>query len=126
MTRERRSWRRSWRLTETFPASFDSLYARRNADNIGELINEVLEAIETANDPKLKGVFRNIDFNSETNLGQAKDRNRRLKTLLEDFSKLELGDVGEDGSMTKMFRIASATRSTISFSMRYGSKVARL
>jgi len=86
----------------------------------------VLEAIETANDPKLKGVFRNIDFNSETNLGQAKDRNRRLKTLLEDFSKLELGDVGEDGSMTKMFRIASATRSTISFSMRYGSKVARL
>lgn len=83
-------------VVETFPASFGSLHSRRTADNIGELINEVLEAIEAANDPKLKGVFRNIDFNSETNLGQAKDRNRRLKTLLEDFSKLELGDVGED------------------------------
>jgi type I restriction enzyme M protein len=83
-------------VVETFPASFDSLYARRTADNIGELINEVLEAIEAANDPKLKGVFRNIDFNSESNLGQAKDRNRRLKTLLEDFSTLELGGVSED------------------------------
>ncbi|MFN4042036.1 MAG: type I restriction-modification system subunit M [Brevundimonas sp.] len=83
-------------VIESFPASFDSLYARRTADNIGELINEVLEAIEAANDPKLKGVFRNIDFNSESNLGQTKDRNRRLKTLLEDFAALELGDVAED------------------------------
>jgi type I restriction enzyme M protein len=32
-------------------------------------------------------VFRNIDFNSEANLGQTKDRNRRLKNLLEDFAK---------------------------------------
>lgn len=83
-------------IVETFPASFDSLYARRTADNIGELINEVLEAIEAANDPKLKGVFRNIDFNSESNLGQTRDRNRRLKTLLEDFATLELGSVSED------------------------------
>ena len=83
-------------VIETFPASFDSLYARRTADNIGELVNEVLEAIEAANDPKLKGVFRNIDFNSETNLGQTKDRNRRLKTLLEDFSTLDLRGVSED------------------------------
>jgi type I restriction enzyme M protein len=83
-------------VIETFPASFDSLYARRTTDNIGELINEVLEAIEAANDPKLKGVFRNIDFNSESNLGQTKDRNRRLKTLLEDFATLELGSVAED------------------------------
>lgn len=84
------------KVVETFLASFDSLYARRTADNVGELINEVLEAIEAANDPKLKGVFRNIDFNSESNLGQTKDRNRRLKTLLEDFATLELGGVAED------------------------------
>jgi type I restriction enzyme M protein len=32
-------------------------------------------------------VFRNIDFNSESNLGRVKDRNRRLKHLLEDFNK---------------------------------------
>ena len=37
-----------------------------------------------------KVFFRNIDFNSETNLGRTRDRNRRLKTLLEDFNKPEL------------------------------------
>lgn len=51
-------------------ASFDDLYARRNAPNIGELINIALEAIEDANRAKLEGVFRNIDFNSEANLGR--------------------------------------------------------
>ena len=68
-------------------ASFDDLYARRNAPNFGELINMALEAIEDANRTKLEGVFRNIDFNSEANLGRPKDRNRRLKHLLEDFAK---------------------------------------
>jgi len=65
---------------------FDYLYENREAANIGELINIALENIEEANKAKLDGVFRNIDFNSEPNLGQAKDRNRRLKNLLEDFS----------------------------------------
>ena len=85
-------------VTETFLSDFYNLYERRNRDNIGELINEVLEAIEEANDPKLKAVFRNIDFNSEANLGQTKDRNRRLRNLLEDFAKpsLDLRDVSED------------------------------
>jgi type I restriction enzyme M protein len=31
-------------------------------------------------------VFRNIDFNSEASLGQTRERNTRLKSLLEDFS----------------------------------------
>jgi type I restriction enzyme M protein len=75
---------------ETFLADFYSLYQRRNESNIGELINIVLDHIEEANKAKLEGVFRNIDFNSETNLGKAKDRNRRLKNLLEDFNKLDL------------------------------------
>ena len=35
---------------------------------------------------KLERVFRNIDFNSEPALGQTRERNRRLKNLLEDFS----------------------------------------
>lgn len=68
-------------------ASFYDLHAKRNEANIGELINMALEAIEDANRTKLEGVFRNIDFNSEANLGKVKDRNRRLKTLLEDFNK---------------------------------------
>ena len=68
-------------------ASFYDLYAQRNEANIGELINIALEKIEDANRAKLEGVFRNIDFNSEANLGRPKDRNRRLKNLLEDFAK---------------------------------------
>ena len=70
--------------------SFYDLYESRNEANIGELINIALEAIETDNRMKLEGVFRNIDFNSEANLGKTRDRNRRLKTLLEDFNKPEL------------------------------------
>ncbi len=81
-------------MNESFLADFYSLHERRNRDNIGELINIVLDAIEKANEGKLHGLFRAIDFNSETNLGQTKDRNRRLKTLLEDFAKpgLDLSD----------------------------------
>jgi len=71
-------------------ASFYDLYEQRNEANIGELINEALDAIEEANKAKLEDVFRNIDFNSEGNLGKTKDRNRRLKMLLEDFNKPQL------------------------------------
>ncbi|WP_144783988.1 type I restriction-modification system subunit M [Microbacterium sp. BH-3-3-3] len=68
-------------------SSFYALYRQRRADNIGELINEALDKIEDRNKSKLEGVFRNIDFNSETNLGETKERNRRLVHLLEDFHK---------------------------------------
>lgn len=71
---------------------FESLYRQRRADNIGEVINIALDKIEAANREKLEGVFRNIDFNSEGNLGKTKDRNARLQHLLEDFadSRLDL------------------------------------
>lgn len=70
--------------------SFYDLYAARDEADIGERINVALEKIEDANRTKLEGVFRNIDFNSEANLGKVKDRNRRLKNLLQDFAKPEL------------------------------------
>lgn len=70
--------------------TFDYLFENRNAANVGELINTALESMEDANRSKLERVFRNIDFNSEANLGQTKDRNRRLKNLLVDFSALDL------------------------------------
>ncbi|MGE4296480.1 MAG: type I restriction-modification system subunit M [Desulfovibrionaceae bacterium] len=72
--------------------SFYDLHRQRNAANIGELINVALEKIEDANRTKLQGVFRNIDYNSEANLGQTKERNVRLKNLLEGFAsdKLDL------------------------------------
>lgn len=69
---------------------FDHLYAKREAPNIGELINVALEKIEDENKAKLENVFRNIDFNSEPALGQTRERNRRLKMLLEDFAQLDL------------------------------------
>ena len=65
---------------------FADLYAQRNADNIGEIIDQALLAIEDANKDKLAGVFRNISFNSESALGQTKERNVRLRHLLEDFA----------------------------------------
>ena len=71
-------------------ATFDHLYDQRNESNLGELINIALEKLEDANRSKLERVFRNIDFNSEANLGQTKDRNRRLKNLMTDFSALDL------------------------------------
>jgi type I restriction enzyme M protein len=79
-------------------SSFDFLYEQRNADNLGELINVALENIEEENRAKLDKVFRNIDFNSEANLGQTKDRNRRLKNVLTDFSVLDLRPSNLEGN----------------------------
>ncbi|KPV51371.1 type I restriction endonuclease subunit M, partial [Kouleothrix aurantiaca] len=66
-------------------SDYYTLYNQRNEANVGELINIALEAIEEANKEKLEGVFRNIDFNSEAALGRTRQRNERLKHLLEDF-----------------------------------------
>ena len=71
-------------------SSFYDLHAQRQVSNLGEIINVALENIEDGNKEKLQGVFRNIDFNSESALGQTKDRNARLKHLLEDFSNPKL------------------------------------
>ncbi|MBN1547831.1 MAG: type I restriction-modification system subunit M [Syntrophaceae bacterium] len=77
-------------LEDNFLATFDSLYTRRDRPNVGELINILLEHLEDANKAKLHNVFRNIDFNSEANLGQTRQRNTRLRHLLEDFVDLDL------------------------------------
>ena len=73
-------------LDET--STFDYLYSKRNDPEIGEIINKALERIENENAGKLRGVFRNIDFNSEAILGKTKERNAMLRTLLEDFNQL--------------------------------------
>ena len=75
-------------LDET--STFDYLYSKRNDPEIGEIINKALERIENENAGKLRGVFRNIDFNSEAILGKTKERNAMLRTLLEDFNQLSL------------------------------------
>lgn len=62
-----------------------ALYEQRNAENLGEIIDMALMAIEEANIEKLEGVFRNISFNSQAALGRPAQRNARLKNLLQDF-----------------------------------------
>jgi type I restriction enzyme M protein len=69
---------------------FTSLYNQRDAADIGERMNMALERIEEANKAKLEGVFREVDFNSENKLGETKDRNSRLKNLLQDFNNPRL------------------------------------
>ncbi len=87
-TAQERIERRLKRERFVLPAhcTFTALFEQRNASNIGEVINTALDEIEDSNKEKLEGVFRNIDFNSEASLGQTKERNNRLKSLLEDFS----------------------------------------
>jgi len=95
-------------------ASFQDVWEQRDADNLGELIDIALDAIEEANKAKLDGVFRNISFNSATKLGETKDRNRRLKNLLGDFKDLDLrprqlerGDLIGDAYIYLIERFAS-------------------
>ncbi|MHB8764585.1 MAG: type I restriction-modification system subunit M [Deferrisomatales bacterium] len=89
---EKRVQRRLERERFVLPeeSSFYHVYARREAPNVGELINIALEQVELANKSKLNNVFRNIDFNSEARLGDTKKRNRILKHLLEDFADKRL------------------------------------
>jgi type I restriction enzyme M protein len=79
-------------------SSFEYIYEHRNENNLGELINIALEDLEEANHTKLEKVFRNIDYNSEANLGQTKDKNRRLKNLLADFVELDLRPSNLEGN----------------------------
>jgi type I restriction enzyme M protein len=71
-------------------SDFYTLWERRNQPNIGEYINMALDKVEEANPDKLENVFRNIDFNSEANLGQTQQRNERLKNVLNDFNDKKL------------------------------------
>jgi len=91
---EERIRRRLYRERFVLPeqSSFSYLYDNREAPNLGELINIALEHIEMANKAKLLHVFQDIDFNSESRLGNTRKRNHILKHLLEDFadSRLDL------------------------------------
>jgi type I restriction enzyme M protein len=94
----RRMARERFQLPEG--CDFYSIHTQRDKTDIGERMNIALAGIEEANKAKLEGVFREVDFNSESKLGQTRDRNARLKMLLEDFAtpKLDLRPsvVGEE------------------------------
>lgn len=70
--------------------SFQSLYERRYADNIGQLINTAMRQIEADNNQQLAGVLSAVDYNSENALGTREHKNAILRDLLEDFEPLDL------------------------------------
>ena len=84
--------------------SFSYLYDNREAPNVGELINIALEKIEMANKAKLTNVFRNIDFNSESRLGNTRKRNHILKNLLEDFGDTRTGSSSQPDRQLGCYR----------------------
>lgn len=92
---ERAEWAmRRERFVLPAQSRFEYLYEHRGDANIGDLINIALNDLEEENREKLSGedgtsVFRNIDFNT-SNLGDPKDKNKRLKQLLIDFSDEKL------------------------------------
>jgi type I restriction enzyme M protein len=80
--------REKFRLDES--CTFDYLLKHKEAPNLGEIMNKVLERIEEDNRDKLEGIFRSIDFNNKNKLGDTKERNTILKNLIEDFSDTRL------------------------------------
>lgn len=71
-------------------STFDYLYANRSDAEIGQKINVALSHIEEHNSGKLRNVFRAIDFNSQVDFGDVKEKNATLRNLLEDFNGLDL------------------------------------
>ena len=71
-------------------STFDYLYNNRNDTEIGQKINVALNHIEERNSNKLRNVFRAIDFNSQVDFGEPREKNATLRNLLEDFHDLDL------------------------------------
>jgi len=69
--------------------TFDYIRDHKNENDLGGMINKIMERIEDENKTKMEGVFKDVDFNSDR-LGNTKDRNRRLKNLIEDFDRPQL------------------------------------
>ncbi len=69
--------------------TFDYLFENRFQNDIGNKISEALTGIESSN-AILNGIFRGIDFNSESNLGKKEQKNPILRNLLGDFVDLDL------------------------------------
>ena len=76
-------------------ASFFDIFKKIDTDNLGELINVALHKIEDANSSRLEGIVT-VDFNSDAILGKTEQRNKMLRNLITDFSKIDLTEAGDD------------------------------
>jgi type I restriction enzyme M protein len=86
---ERKMERERFVLNENF--NFDYIFRNRFDPDIGGIINRTLGRIEEANQQKLEGIFGFVDFNSEYDLGETRERNDFLMTLVEVFARVNLG-----------------------------------
>ena len=77
-------------------ASFHDVFKQQHEHNLGEIINKALHKIEDANGDRLKGLFDNVNFNSDSILGKAMQRNKMLVDLLGDFNKINLQNIDDD------------------------------
>ncbi len=76
--------------------TFDAIYKQIEKDNIGNTINKALQKIEEINQEKLEGIFDYADFN-DNKLGKTNDnKNKMIRDLLRDFSKIDLSNVDDD------------------------------
>ena len=66
--------------------TFADVVAKRNDTDLGQTIDTALHAIEDANDDRLGGVLTRVSYNSPS-LGQTKDRNARLRDLVQNFAR---------------------------------------
>ena len=85
---ERAMSRERFRLDKE--STFDYLYDNRTAPDIGQKINIALNRIEEHNSGKLRNVFWKIDFNSDMDFGEVREKNTTLRNLLNDFHDLDL------------------------------------
>ncbi len=76
-------------------ANFDTIYEKLESDNIGEEIDLALSKIEKYNAKKLDGVFT-VKFNNETILGGSVQRNKMIRSMVRNFNKKDLAEIGED------------------------------
>ena len=91
------------------------LWEQRDADNLGELIDIALDAIEDANKAKLEGVFRNISFNSahqaRRNQGSQPPAQEPARTISSNLDlrpkRLAQGDIIGDAYIYLIERFAS-------------------
>ena len=60
--------------------------------DLGERLNTASHAVEEANAPRLDGVLTTTNWNDESKLGSPANRERLLRSLLQHFGGLALGD----------------------------------
>lgn len=64
---------------------------KKTTVEIGQSLNKACEALEDAN-PAIEGVLVNIDFNSESRLGDPKNKEVVLAGLIDHFSRINLAN----------------------------------